>query len=172
MKHPNFRQIILIWLETTALAPEFANRPGCSTVSWVLFQYEHPQITVSLRFKSSGAQPAWWIECLCSFSSNAVTVNAPLGPPSCISIVLSMQMLSNPTNVSPCYIFLGAFICACIYQRERWTWSAGTFIAALLCVVTRLFSVYLRTASQIHRVWEQQKDEDSNVHWNAGISWG
>lgn len=55
------------------------------------------------------------VVCLCFLWSNAFAMNAPLEPSLCISIVLSMPMLSNTTNASLCYIFLGAFICACLY---------------------------------------------------------
>lgn len=110
-----------------------------------------PRLHFFLRFKSSESTAAAGVMnqvvCLCSLWSNAFAVNAPLEPSSCISIVLSMQMLSNTTNALPCYIFLGGFhLCLPLSKRGR-TGSAVTFIAVLVCervcACIRSLSLYL-----------------------------
>lgn len=62
-------------------------------------------------------------------------------------------------NASPCYIFLGAFICACLYLRERGrTGSAVTFITGLGCV--RTYGLFLFISEQRVRYtgcWSSRK---------------
>ena len=122
--------------------------------------------------RSTGAAGAMHhVGCLCSFWSNTFAVNAPLEPYSCISIVFSMPMLSNTTNESPCYIFFGAFICAWLYlrgggQRVQWHLSPCWYVSECLCA----YGPFLFISEQRVLVLEQQKDEDSNVRWNAAIT--
>lgn len=115
LKHLPLRRLNLIWLWTTPWSAKSVNCPDCSTVSSSKFYWDYifPQIQELWSADPAGVMNQ--VVCLCSFWSNVFAVNAPLELSSCISIVLSMLMLSNKTNTSPCYIFLGAFICACLY---------------------------------------------------------
>lgn len=89
------------------------------------------------------------VVCLCSFRNNAFVSNAPLEPSLHISIVLSMLMLSNTINASHRYIFLGAFICACLYLRGGGGWGVlwhlswcSLCVRGSVCVCICAFSLY------------------------------
>lgn len=129
LKHLPLIRLNLIWLWTTPWSAKSATRPDCSTLPSRLSVFSMMQ-TPSKFYQDYIFSPIQELRstyaagvmnqvvCLCSFWSNTFAVNASLERSSCVSIVLSMPMLSHITNVSSCYIFLGAFICACLYLRR------------------------------------------------------
>lgn len=160
------RRLDLIRLWTTRRSVKSANGPDCSALPsrWSVFSmmqtpYNCTKIRFFLRFESSEAQTltAWWIEWRVWAPSEVTRLLwMLLERPPCISIVLSMPMLSNITNASPCYIFFGAFICACLYlrggNRECCDIYRRVGMWAAVCMQTVPFSLSLNSGSDTQGV--------------------